>query len=264
MPPNDDSAGGGTGPSALGPHELDAYVDVAEPQSPRGTGPDAGMYPPPPTASYPSGDMTRGHGLPVGLTVASIQLAHALELLNRLPRSRTQGHPRSAWDDTPFDAGPPYGDRPANRGGYADVEEDAEEARRLVADALASLAGSAGLSVPMSALPQKPTSQKPVPQKPAPCEVDPVAEAAFAELDLAREAWSKLPADAESLAPHPAVDRFFAAEEAVLSLADGRSEVLGRQAGLLLELTNEIADQMGPAAANAIANIAQGLLLRLR
>ncbi|WPZ35370.1 hypothetical protein T8K17_04305 [Thalassobaculum sp. OXR-137] len=256
MPPTDDSAGGGNGPGASGPHGLDAYVDVAEPPASRRAGPDAGARLPSAATSYPGGDMMRGHGLPVGLTVPSIQLAHALELLNRLPRAYAQGRRPPAWDNAPFDAGPPYRDRAATRGGYedADADGDAEEARRLVADALASLAGSAGLSVPMSALSQKPVCN----------EVDPEVEAAFVELDLAREAWSRLPAEADSQAPHPDVDRYFAAEEAVLSLADGSTEVLGRQAGLLLELTDEIADQMGPAAANAIANIAQGLLLRLR
>lgn len=127
-------------------------------------------------------------------------------------------------------------------------------ARQLIADALVSVAGSAGLSVPVSALVQAP----------APEEVDSELEAAFVEFDMAREAWRALPGSAETSQVRPEVDRYFAAEDAVLAIADGRDAVLRRQADLLLDMTDELSDQMGPSAANAIANVAQGLLLRLR
>jgi hypothetical protein len=200
---------------------------------------------------FSRGDMPRGHGLPVGLTVPSIQLAHALELLNRRPHRTVPvpaGFHDPALEPDPFEAAGDfaYGD--------SDLGSDAEEARRLVADALASLAGSAGLSVPMGALARGPASAV----------VDPEVEAALVELDLARAAWKSLPPSVETWQPHPHVDRYFAAEDAVLNLADGSPEVLRRQAGLLLDLADEITEQMGAAAANAVANIAQGLLLRLR
>lgn len=236
MPPSDDRVGGGAGPGTSGPQDLDTLFDFTRTLAPArgaaGAAAGAGAS----RADMSRADVLRGHGLPVGLTVPSIQLAHALELLTRRPR-RTD--PRRPDQDFPEDP---------------DLAEDAEEARRLVADALASLAGSSGLSVPMGALTQSP----------APTAVDPEVEAVFVEFDMAREAWRALPPSAEAWQPHPDVDRYLAAEDAVLNLTDGNAVVLSRQAGLLLELADELADQMGPAAANAIANVAQGLLLRLR
>lgn len=254
MPPTDDIAGPGAGTNVPGSKDLDILADFAQTlASIRGTPASGGFGPAFGASGFARADLLRSHGLPVGLTVPSIQLAHALELLNRRQRrleSRAPDHREPVLADAPFGAPDPYplADPEPEMGG------DAEEARRLVADALAALAGSAGLSVPMGALTQAPE----------PMVVDPEVEAVFAELDMARAAWAALPADAEARQPHPDVDRYFAAEEAVLTLADGSSAVLGRQARLLLELADEIADQMGPAAANAIANVAQGLLLRLR
>lgn len=254
MAPTDDSVGRGTGAGVPGPQDLDALTDFAQTlASLRGSPQPGGYGPGLAGAGYSRADVLRSHGLPVGLTVPSIQLAHALELLNRRrrhldPRALDRREPVLA--DTGYEPLDPY----LPQDPEPDMRADAEEARRLVADALASLAGSAGLSVPMGALTQAP----------APTVVDPEVEAVFAELDLAREAWKALPDSADTWQPHPDVDRYFAAEEAVLNLADGSPEVLRRQAGLLLDLADEIVEQMGPAAANAIANVAQGLLLRLR
>lgn len=255
MPPTDDIAGRGTGAGTPGPKGLDTFADFAETVASRHGAPTSGGYG---TARAGTGfsrpDLLRSHGLAVGLTVPSIQLAHALELLSRRqgrPAPRSLDRRAPVLTDVPFETVDPY---PALDREEPALREDAEEARRLVADALAALAGSAGLSVPMGALAQGPASMT----------VDPEVESVFAELDLARDAWKALPPDAETQEPHPDVDRYFAAEEAVLSLTDGSGAVLGRQATLLLELADEVADQMGPAAANAIANVAQGLLLRLR
>lgn len=245
------------------PQDLDALLDFSQTlASPRGAREQGGPTPPraglesytgpgPYTGAKASrADVLRSHGLAVGLTVPSIQLAHALELLNRCQRrpvSRSLDR-REAPDSWPIRTL----DRELQEN--ADFDEDAEEARRLVADALASLAGTAGLSVPLGTLTQGP----------APTAVDPEVEAVFVEFDMAREAWVALPPSVETWQPHPDVDRYIAAEDAILNLTDGSADVLSRQAGLLLELADEIADQTGPAAANAIANVAQGLLLRLR
>lgn len=254
MPPTDDIAGRGTGADAPGPKDPDTLADFAQTlASIRGTLAPGGYTSALTGTGFSRPDVLRSHGLPVGLTVPSIQLAHALELLNRRqrrPELRALDRREPVLADAPFETLDPY---PALES-EPDTCADAEEARRLVADALAALAGSAGLSVPMGALTQGP----------APMVVDPEVEAVFAELDMAKQAWTALPAEAENLQPHPDVDRYFAAEEAVLNLADGSPAVLGRQAGLLLELADEIADQIGPSTANAIANVAQGLLLRLR
>lgn len=258
MPPSDDRVGGGAGSGTTGPQDLDTLVDFARTLASLRGAPEPGGYSAPHAGAGSSrADVLRSHGLPVGLTVPSIQLAHALELLNRRRRpdphhldTRPLDRREPVLADGHQEARTPYPVRDPDR----DMREDAEEARRLVADALASLAGSAGLSVPMGALAQAP----------APTVVDPEVEAAFVEFDLAREAWMALPPGVETWQPHPDVDRYLAAEDAVLSLADGSTEVLSRQANLLLDLADEIADQMGPAAANAIANVAQGLLLRLR
>lgn len=255
MPPTDDIAGLGTGTGTPGPKNPGTFADLADTAASRHGAPASGGYG---TAQSGSGfdrpDLLRSHGLPVGLTVPSIQLAHALELLGRRharPDPRSLDRRRPVLTDAPFETVDPY---PALDRDEAVLHEDAEEARRLVADALAALAGSAGLSVPMGALAAGPPQMA----------IDPEVEAVFAELDMARDAWKALPPDAESQQPHPDVDRYFAAEEAVLCLTDGSSAVLDRQATLLLELADEVADQLGPAAANAIANVAQGLLLRLR
>ncbi|MDF1793526.1 MAG: hypothetical protein P1U88_16550 [Thalassobaculaceae bacterium] len=200
-------------------------------------------------SGFSSTDLMRGHGLPVGLTVPSIQLAHALKLLggdtqHTAPGSEHHfGSPGRAGTDRA------QGDR---------HHGNAAEARRLIADALASLAGSAGLSIPMGALAKAPEAETETET------VDLELEAVFVEFDLACEAWHALPESVEMWTPSADVDRYLAAEEAVLNLADGSPGVLGRQASLLLDLTDEIADQLGPSTANAIANIAQGLLLRLR
>ena len=274
MPPSDDRVGGGAGSGASGPQDLDTVMDVARTLASLRGAPGTDPYTAPrdtpsrsatgtavgtpigAAAAYPGtgrADVMRSHGLPVGLTVPSIQLAHALELLNRRhrrPGRFTLDRREPVMADAPFETTDTYPVSDPEQ----EMREDAEEARRLVADALASLAGSAGLSVPMGALAQGP----------APTVVDPEVEAAFIEFDLAHDAWMALPPGVETWQPHPAVDRYLAAEDAVLSLADASQEVLSRQAGLLLDLADEIAEQMGPSAANAIANVAQALLLRLR
>lgn len=181
-----------------------------------------------------------GGGVPAGLAAPTIQLAHALQLLGR---PAWPGNP-DGWTEAAT------ADRSEPRDGRA---EDMADARRLVADALASLAGSAGLSVPVSALVQAPEPEK----------VDSELESAFVEFDLAREAWQALPAGAETWTTRPEVDRYLAAEDSILAIADARDAVLRRQADLLLDLADDLSDQIGPAAANAIANVAQGLLLRL-
>lgn len=181
-----------------------------------------------------------GGGVPAGLAAPTIQLAHALQLLGR-----------PAWPGAPDDwteAGTADRAEPCD-----DRAEDMADARRLVADALASLAGSAGLSVPVSALVQAPEPE----------EVDSELESAFVEFDLAREAWRALPGGAETWTTRPEVDRYLAAEDSILAIADARDAVLRRQADLLIDLADDLSDQVGAAAANAIANVAQGLLLRL-
>lgn len=182
-----------------------------------------------------------GGGVPAGFAAPTIQLAHALQLLGR------PAWPGAAGDWT--EAG--TADRRAEP--CDDRAEDMADARRLVADALASLSGSAGLSVPVSALVQTPEPE----------EVDSELESAFVEFDLAREAWRALPGGAETWTTRPEVDRYLAAEDSILAIADARDAVLRRQADLLLDLADDLSDQIGPAAANAIANVAQGLLLRL-
>lgn len=206
-----------------------------------------------------------GGGVPGGHAALTIQLAHALELLsgpvrpappeeeNRCPQQGPAAQEELRMADGRPTVGHPRG--PGlfqSRAGQCD--DDVGRARQLIADALVSVAGSAGLSVPVSALVQAP----------APEEVDSELEAAFVEFDMAREAWRALPGSAETSETRPEVDRYFAAEDAVLAIADGRGAVLRRQADLLLDMTDELSDQMGPSAANAIANVAQGLLLRLR
>lgn len=233
MSPNDDVSGG----SPAGPRDLRSQTDFADSGAAlHGAGRPSRYMPGLAGTGFSENDMTMlGQGLPVGLAAPSIQLAHALELLSRPHRSGSD------------DAGP------------CDIQADrrdraAAQARQLIGDALSSLAGSAGLSVPMSAYAQ------PAEEPPA---VDPELEAVFVEFDAAREAWQALPAAAEAWAPRAEVDRYLAAEDAVLNIADGREDVLERQAGLLIELADEIADQLGASAANAVANIAQGLLVRL-
>ncbi|MCR9072237.1 MAG: hypothetical protein NXI18_10995 [Alphaproteobacteria bacterium] len=209
-----------------------------------------------------------GGAVPGGHAALTIQLAHALELLSGPRRSvaaddadRDRRPDRNRPDECAGDrdsapnraTGEPAGPGAfQNRPGHRD--DDVAEARRLIADALISIAGSAGLSVPISALVQAP----------APEDVDSELEAAFVEFDMARESWHALPDCAETSEVRPEVDRYFAAEEAILAIADGREAVLRRQAELLIDLADEVSDQMGAAAANAVGNVAQGLLLRLR
>lgn len=196
-------------------------------------------------------------GLPTGLAAPTIQLAHALQLL-RQPVCPEDGAGETASGPTGGTTAGGTAARPADGSGLAGEwaesrAEDMADARRLVADALASLSASAGLSVPVSALVQNPEPE----------EVDSELEAAFVEFDLAREAWCALPSDAETWTTRSEVDRYLAAEDSILAIADARAAVLRRQADLLLDLAADLSDQVGPAAANAIANVAQGLLLRL-
>ena len=227
MAPNDDASDGSTRTLSSGSKDLDSLIDFARSISSTGLMSTSGASP----------TRLAGSGLPVGLTVPSIQLAHALSLLNKHPLPH--GNEDSGAGHDPSDDG---------------RIDDIAEARDLVADALFSLAVAAGVTVPTAPLSQPPSALT----------VDPEVEAAFVEFDLAREQWERVNGVTETQQPDPAVDRYFAAEEAVLALADGSPEVLRRQAGLLLGLADEVADQMGPSAANAIANVAQGLLLRLK
>lgn len=267
MCPNDDISGGrplderadaasGNLSDTLVPRPL---VSGSSPFWSSGNGTRSGT----PSRQSPGPASRAGRGLPGGHAALTIQLAHALELLsgpvspappeegNRCPRQGPAGqHEPYMAGRRPTAAHPGGPGLFQSRGG----DDDVGRARQLIADALVSVAGSAGLSVPVSALVQAP----------APEEVDSELEAAFVEFDMAREAWRALPGSAETSQVRPEVDRYFAAEDAVLAIADGRDAVLRRQADLLLDMTDELSDQMGPSAANAIANVAQGLLLRLR
>lgn len=217
----DDNGSGNDGPGTrefAGPHEFDRAGDRRGPLVGigMGQGPAGGT----PKPARRGGPMS-GSG-PAGLTAPAVQLAHALRLLQQIPPSDCSEQP-----------------------------DPAEEAQRLIVDALFSVTGAAGLSVPTWA-PAKP---------PKPTAVDPELEAAFLEFDEAREAWRSLPGSAETWHPRPEVDRYIAAEESILNLADAGPEVLRRQASLLLDLVDELSDQTGVSTANAIANVAQGLLV---
>jgi hypothetical protein len=118
----------------------------------------------------------------------------------------------------------------------------------LIDQAVAGIALAAGLDAPPPIGHRRPDAS------------DPTLDTVFAEYDRARAKWEAMPSEAVTWRPKVEVDQFLAAEQALLGLADARREVLERQADVLLDLTEDFTDQLGPATANAIANVAQGLL----
>lgn len=265
MPPMDDLPGGdaprsgdleSSGPPASS--GVESIVDFAESlASLQGAPEPSGYMPQLAGTAFAGPDRIAaapavGGSLPMGMTVPAVQLAHALQLL----RERRAGPPSQAPGRRGF-APRRTGDGPCDGGpsdtGHSDARDEAiEAAARLVSDALAAVTGAAGLSVPMWTLAVAPRPEV----------ADPELESVFVEFDTALAAWRALPPAAETWRPRAEVDRYLAAEEAVLNLADARPEVLRRQARLLLDLADEFADQAGLSAANAIANVAQGLLDR--
>jgi|GEM_PF-5726250 len=237
MTPQDDSGG-----DSIGPTDLDSVVDFAECLASLQGAPEpdgylrrrAGhRYSDPTTVARVSEGGAGGPAVAMGLALVATQLAHALEALHRLA---------------------PVDGRPGRKGDGGTVFlPDAVEARHLVGLALTAVAGGARLGVPAGRLATEPPDEV----------ADPELEAVFVEFDTAREAWRALPRAAETWKARPEVDHYLIAEQAVLALADARPDVLRRQASLLLDMTEEIRDQVGAPTANAIASVAQGLLLRL-
>lgn len=195
-------------------------------------------------------DTADEQGDPIETVPTAVRLARALDALNRLALA----------DERP---------EGASAGGRAEAYLAAErarrevcvhEARRLVALALSSMVrnedqdalglDALGLVVQGPALPDGAG--------------DPVLERTFKEFDAARQDCRALRGPQRSRRGRGSVDRYRVAEHAVLNLSDGRPEVLRRQAALLLDLSDEISDQLGSATANAVTNIAQGLVLRLK
>jgi hypothetical protein len=175
--------------------------------------------------AFPAFAANGGHR---GLALAIVQLAHADRLLRDVSSS-----------------GAPEGSA------SVDASPAVSATRDLINQALAIIASAAGVEPPPMAAAQRPD--------------DPISDldADFDEYDRSRAAWEALGPSAETWTPQPDVDRFFAAENKLLSLADTRSVVLRRQARVLLELFDEFDDLLGPAPANAIANVTQALLVRL-